>query len=156
MTAAQIWPDTNSFPLGTTNPTRFQLVFPTLPHLEMFCNVISLPGISLGTAQRTTRIADLKLTGEKLYYDVLGVEFLFDNQMQNWKEIHDWMKRISVQGLHASDAVPVRLITNVGVFIFEDVFPISLGQAVFDATQTDIQTPSCNVQFVYNRYYPEV
>lgn len=155
MTANQVWPDSSSFPIGTNNPTRFQLIFPTLPFLEMFCNRVNLPGISLGMATQSTRIADLKQPGEKLYYDILQVEFLFDNQMKNWKHVHDWMKRISVQGLHASDAVPVRLVTNTGTFVFENVFPIALGQALYDAAVTDIETPSCPIQFAYDRYYPE-
>lgn len=155
MTSAQVWPTTSTFPLGTTNPTRFQLVFPTLPFLEMFCNVVTLPDVNLGMITHSTRLLDLKQPGEKLNFDTLHCQFLFDNEMKNYKEIFSWMKRISVQGLHASDRVPVRLLTDTGVFIFDKVFPISIGSTRWDSTATDIQTLSCDVVFAYDQFYPE-
>ena len=155
MTSAQVWPTQDTFPLGTTNPTRFQLVFPTLPFLEMFCNTITLPNVSLGMVKHSTRIHDLKQPGEKLYFETLQCRFLFDNEMRNYKEIYNWMKKISVLGLHEEDRLPVRLLTETGVFIFEKVFPISLGSTNWDSTATDIQFLSCDVEFAYDLFYPE-
>ena len=150
----QVW-SPNAFPVGTYDPTRFQLVFPGLPNLEMFLNVISVPNVNLGMANHTTRLIDLKQPGEKLYFSVLECSFIFDVKMNNYKELYNWMKRISVMGLHESDVQDARLITEIGVFVFQNVYPISLGGAVFDATATDIQSPSCQVTFAYDLFYPE-
>ena len=85
MTSAQVWPTQDTFPLGTTNPTRFQLVFPTLPFLEMFCNTITLPNVSLGMVKHSTRIHDLKHQVENYYFEHLHLRLLFDNEIRNKK-----------------------------------------------------------------------
>ena len=152
--STQVWPTNAEFPVGTINPTRFQLVFPKLPHLEMFCNVVILPNVNLGVANQSTRIVDLKQPGEKLYFNVLECTFLIDNRMKNYLEIFSWMKRISVAGLAVDSFADCHLVTDVGTIVFENAFPISLGNAIFDATATDINYPSCQVSFAYDQFYP--
>lgn len=151
--SSTVWPSQDAFPVGSINPTRFQLVFPKLPHLEMFCNVVILPNVNLGVANQSTRIVDLKHPGEKLYFNILECTFLIDYRMNNYKEIFSWMKRISVSGLASDSFADCHLITGAGTVVFENAFPISLGNAIFDSTATDINTPSCQVSFAYDQFY---
>ena len=152
----KVWPSQNEFPVGPINPTRFQLAFPKLPHLEMFCNVVILPNVNLGMATQSNRILDLKQPGEKLYFNTLECTFLIDNKMKNYFEIFSWMKRISTSGLNKDSYADCHLLTDVGTFVFENSFPISLGNAVFDATATDINYPSCQVSFAYDQFVPRL
>ena len=141
--------------MGATNPTRFQLVFPRIPHLEMFCNVIILPNVNMEVAPQNTPYLDMRTTGEKLKFGQLETTFLFDAEMKNYKYLFDWMKNISTQNLHKEDAIDARLITTTGVFVFVNVFPVSLGTAIFDSTKTDIEYPTCQAIFAYDHFFIE-
>ncbi len=147
-----VWPTTNEFPVGTINPTKFQLVFPKMPYLQVFCNTIIVPNINLGTANQGSTFLDLKHPGEKLYYQNLECTFLVDSEMKNYRQLHDWMKRISVEGYNSDVVADAKLLINNNAITFQDVYPVSLGTFILDATATDIQFPSCQITFAYNKF----
>lgn len=149
---SSVWPTTNDFPVGTINPSKFQLVFPKMPYLQVFCNVVIVPNMNLGTANQSSTFLDLKHPGEKLYYQNLECTFLVDSEMKNFKHIHQWMKKLSVEGYNSDIVTDAKLLINNNTINFYEVFPVSLGSLILDSTATDIQYPSCQVVFAYNNY----
>ena len=73
------------------HPNKFQLNFSRLPNMQYFCQSVSVPGISLSEALVTNPFVDIYAPGEKAIYDLMNVTFLIDEELNAWREIHDWI-----------------------------------------------------------------
>ena len=73
------------------SPTQFKFSIVKLPKVEYFCTAANIPGITLGTATQETPLKQIPLPGDKLEYENLTLQFLVDENLNNFKEIHDWI-----------------------------------------------------------------
>lgn len=73
------------------SPIQFRFKCTKLPLVEFFVQSASIPGISLGTAQQNTPLVDVPLPGDKVTFSSLDISFLVDENLNNFKEIHDWI-----------------------------------------------------------------
>jgi len=80
--------------------TQWRLAFNRLPKTTWFCTAANIPGISLGEAQYPTPMADISLTGDKLTFDTLNITFIVDEELQNYREIWDWLVGIAAPVNH--------------------------------------------------------
>ena len=71
---------------------KFVLNFGRAPSIQFFCQSVSVPGISLSEVPQFTPFVDVYVPGEKAIYDLLNVTFIVDEELQAWKEIHDWIR----------------------------------------------------------------
>ena len=72
-------------------PTKFRFGVIKLPKVEFFCTAANIPGISLGQASMPTPLKDIPIPGDKLDYDNLTIQFLVDENLENYREIHGWL-----------------------------------------------------------------
>ena len=161
------------------HPNKFQLNFSRLPNMQYFCQSVSIPGISMSEVPQTTPFVDLYRPGEKAIYDLLNVTFIVDEELQAWKEIHDWIRGMtfptdfkeyqnlgllskqsgvrSQMGLQPqySDAT-ITLLSNANnpthKFTFFEVFPTTLSTFVMSASDTPDTTITADVTFRYSYY----
>ena len=49
----------------------------------------------MGTANQVTRLNTVYQPGDELYYEPLFIRFLIDENMKNYYQIHDWIRRIT-------------------------------------------------------------
>ena len=77
--------------LDYASPTQFKFSVIKLPKVEYFCTAANLPGINLGTAEQITPLKDIPLPGDRLQYDTLNIQFLVDENLENYREIHGWL-----------------------------------------------------------------
>ncbi len=124
-----LWNEITGYPTPGINTTRFSVAFNKLPNVRLFANKINLPQITLGSASQPTPYLDMKQVG-----------------------LYQWMYDLSVQGLNSDTISTCTLIHDAGEIEFLEVFPVTLGSLVFDATQTDINYPVINVVFECDRY----
>tara|TARA_B100000902_G_C27051885_1_gene784560 strand:- start:152 stop:751 length:600 start_codon:yes stop_codon:yes gene_type:complete len=73
------------------SPIQFRFKCTKLPLVEFFVQSASIPGITLGTAQQNTPLIDVPLPGDKVTFNSLDISFLVDENLNNFKEIHDWI-----------------------------------------------------------------
>ena len=73
------------------SPIQFRFKCTKLPQVEFFCQTANIPGISLGSAQMNTPLHDVPIPGDKINYQDLSISFLVDENLNNYKEIHDWL-----------------------------------------------------------------
>ena len=71
--------------------SQFKVFMPLFPLTEWFCTRANIPGVSLGQAVQSTPLIDMPIIGDKLTYDDFYVTFLVDEQLKNYKEMHDWL-----------------------------------------------------------------
>ena len=80
--------------------TQWRLAFNRLPKTTWFCTAANIPGISLGEAQYPTPMADIMLTGDKLTFETLNITFIVDEELQNYRELWNWMVGIGAPKSH--------------------------------------------------------
>lgn len=77
--------------LDYTSPTQFRFILNQIPKVQFFVQTANIPGISLGEAVIPTPYKDIPYVGDKVTYESLNVQFLVDEHLENYIEIHNWM-----------------------------------------------------------------
>ena len=139
--------------LDYASPVQFRFKCSKLPTVEFFCQSANIPGISIGSASMPTGLKDIPIPGEKVSYQDLAISFLVDENLNNYKEIHDWIIALGFPQNHtqfadlqaagadrypgttSGDVVP---ITNTPV-------PLAEGGTYSDATLTVLNSKNIAV-----------
>ena len=159
-------------------PTGFQFNLKRSPKVAFFCNEANIPDLTLGVAIQPNYLRDIPTPGDKIEFGDLSLRFLVDENLENYLEIQDWIRGLGypeevqefrdlasegiVKGPYARDRQNIysdgtlqvlssNLVPKFNVN-FKDLFPISLTTLTFDATDTDIQYFTANVEFKYTSY----
>ena len=90
---------TSKQPSGTgldyADPTKFKFQITKLPRVEFNCIQANIPGISLTEINQPTRLIPLKIPGNDLTFENLSITFLVDEDLTNYRSVHDWMAGLS-------------------------------------------------------------
>ena len=149
--------------LDYASPVQFRFKCSKLPTVEFFCQSANIPGISIGSASMPTGLKDIPITGEKVSYQDLAISFLVDENLNNYKEIHDWIIALGFPQNHTqfadlqaagADRYPgttsgaVVPITNTPV-------PLAEGGTYSDATLTVLNSKNIAVTEIrFNNIFP--
>ena len=159
------------------SPVGFKLKINKCPKVDFLAVSANLPGITLGTALQPTYLKDIDLPGDKLVYEDFRVNFIVDENMENYSQIYNWMKGlgfpesqkqfVDLRGddvyypntadrdnpfAEFSDGTLIILNSNLrpqAHVKLEGMFPVALSSLDFDATQTDISYFTASVTFKY-------
>ena len=80
--------------------TQWRLAFNRIPKTTWFCTAANIPGITLGEATYPTPMADMFVTGDKLTFETLNITFLVDEELQNYRELWEWLVGIGAPKQH--------------------------------------------------------
>ena len=86
------------------SPIQFRFKIAKLPLVEFFVQTVNLPGISLGQATIPTPLYDYPVPGDAISYQSLDISFLVDENLNNYKELHDWMTGLGFPSSHTQFA----------------------------------------------------
>jgi hypothetical protein len=166
----------NRDPLQTT---KFRLNFTRLPGITYFCQTANLPGISLTEVPRPTPFVDLYVPGEKAIYDTFNVTFIVNEDLEDWRQIHDWIRamtfptefkeysdlsrlsnvsyykaRNKLPPQYADGILSVYTNKNNAAFrvTYKDLFPTSLSGIQFSALDSAEAIPTADATFRYSYY----
>ena len=139
--------------------TKYQLVFHKIPDVVFRCQSCNLPGLSVEFVNQPTPVHQVPVPGDSVLYNPLNITFIVDEDLENWKQLHDWMvglgfpnstaqfkvlkesdgTRPNFGGLY-SDATLISL-TNASIknkqVIFKNCFPMELNDIDFDSSDTE-------------------
>ena len=73
------------------SPVQFRFKIAKLPQVEFFIQTVNLPGISIGEAIVPTPLYDYPVPGDEISFQSLDISFLVDENLNNYKELHDWI-----------------------------------------------------------------
>lgn len=144
------------------SPVEFRFVIKRLPKTAFHVQAATLPGLSVNPVQHNTPFKAVYVTADKAEFEQLSVEFIVDQNMENYNEIYNWIvgsafpdnyeqhsNLIAGEGLY-SDAT-LTLMTAQGnpnkSIELVNVFPISLSSIQFDTKSTDVQYATCTATF---------
>ena len=88
---------TNSFArqptsLDYASPTQFKFQITKLPKVEYFCTAVNIPTVSISEVRQPTPFVDVPLPGTTLSYGALNMTFMVDENLENFQEIHGWLR----------------------------------------------------------------
>jgi len=171
MALQETQPDNKNF----LSPVGFQFSIQKLPHVNYFCQSANIPDISLSQTELTNPFINLPSPGTKLTFGALDITFRVDENLKNYKEIHDWLiglgfpdnfdqrtaiartknpGKASVGEIFSDASLLISTSaykTNVEIH-FVDAYPISLSTVTFDIRATDIEYLEATASFIYRRY----
>ena len=89
----------NRQPSGTgldyADPTKFKFQTTKLPRVEFNCITANIPGITLTEINQPTRLIPIKIPGNDLTFEDLTISFIVDEDLTNYRSVHDWMAGLS-------------------------------------------------------------
>jgi len=139
--------------LDYASPVQFRFKCSKLPKVEFFCQTANIPGISIGSASMPTGLKDIPIPGEKVSYQDLSISFLVDENLNNYKEIHDWIIGLGFPQNHTqfadlqaagADRYPGST-SGADVPITNTPVPLSEGGIYSDATLTVLNSKNIAV-----------
>ena len=164
------------------SPSQFRFQLLKIPNVEYFVTGVNLPGISFtGDATVNTRFKTIAFMGDTIDFEDLEITFLVNEDLSNYREIHDWMIGIGFPkdneqfksataaeaGLKpntsnlnnpssmTSDATLTILTNknNAKVRInYTNCYPTSLSGLAYNAQQTDTEQLTATVTMKYDLY----
>ena len=145
--------------------TGFRFLLSRTPHITYFCQSVNLPDISLGEVQQPTRFIPVKHPGSSFTYGDLEVQFIIDENMENWREIHDWMRSLkAVEDFTEYETNTIDHFCDASIVIlnsamkpnlevtFEKMFPKSLSGIQFSSDAADSSQIVASATFAFTSY----
>ena len=166
----------NASPLSPINrqPTSTNYLYQTfykfqmrrLPKVNYFMQKVSLPDFaSGGPIEQPTRFVSVKHPSRNVSFDNLSIEFLVNENLENWRELYDWMRTIylvddyrkfeSETSTHFTEGSILLLNSAMNVnkeIRFHNLLPISLSGIDFDSTDTDLSPRIATATFAFDFY----
>ena len=170
---AQFAPKNKNF----LSPVGFKFIMSRTPNVDYFCQSASIPEVSIGAREISTPVKDYTVPGDKMTFGDLNLRFLVNEDLDNYFEIYKWLKgltnpantgnfqayinSVDEKGRDSdftktmSDARLLVLNSNyqsIATVNFFNIFPTSLTTLEFDASATDINYFTAEVNFKYTIY----
>jgi len=154
-------PETNNYLMNTS----FRFTLSKTPKITYFCQRANIPDFTLDGIEQPVRFgARVFKAGDKYSYGDLQISFLVDENLENYLEMHNWLRSCAnlkdvtefegrerfttTADLHVLNSNS-RVIKTVR---FTDVIPTSLGSVNFDSTITDIEPIIVDATFKFTHY----
>ena len=152
----------------------FKFSLSRAPKVDFFSQSANIPGINLGTAIQPTYLKDIPIPGDKLVFDDFQLRFNIDENLENYTIVQNWMRGLGYpesvyeymdwmlsdpnnpnQDPNVSDGTLIIFNSNFQpstLVKFQGMFPVSLSDIEFDASQVDVQYATASVTFKYALY----
>ena len=150
--------------LDYASPIQFRFKMAKLPKVEFFVQTANIPGISLGTATAVTPLYDYPVPGDKINYQSLDISFLVDENLNNYKELHDWISGLGFPSNHqqfadlqatGADRFPGSTASSVATGSKRTPAPLAEGGTYSDATLTVLNSKNiAKTEIRFSNVYP--
>ena len=153
------------------SPTNFTISISRLPNVEFFTQKLTIPSVTGTAVAIDTPTKAFYAQQDKLQYSDLELGFIVDENMNNYKEILNWMEGIAFPEeskqykdlVGSTDGIESDIIATVTNshknpnirFVFKNCFPTSLGSISLDVNVQDIAYATCNVTMRYDSFVME-
>lgn len=157
--------------LNFLSPLNFKFQLKRAPNLNFFIQRINLPGVALPKVNTSNPLLAIPYAGDHLEYEELQMTFKVDENLQNYFEIHNWLRALGKpefseyatlasnanytgEGLR-SDIVLTVLSSQKNPnyeIVFKDAFPISITSITFETTNENLDYIEASASFAYVQF----
>ncbi len=168
MSAIDNTPENKNF----LSPLNFKFSLKRAPHVNFFIQKVNVPSLGLPVVVFPNPMVNIPIPGEHLSYGDLDVTFKVDEDLQNYLEIHNWIKSLGKpqtfeqyktiaakneytgEGLRSDISLMVLSSTKSANFeiVFAEAHPISLSGLVFNTTDDNVNYVEASASFKYTYY----
>jgi len=154
------------------SPLNFKFQIKKAPHVNFFIQKVTVPGISIGSVTTPNPYVKFQYSGEHIAYEELSITFKVDEDLNNYLEIHNWLKSLGKPEDYEQYAQIERkpiytgegIFSDIGVIIlsstkmanfevtFVDAFPVALSSITFNSTDTNVNYLEATANFKYTNY----
>jgi len=153
------------------SPINFNFSIQRAPHLNFFVQSVNIPGISLLPPAAGTPFSNIPVPGDRLHYQELIVQFKVDEDLQDYLELHNWIRSLGfpedfteyaqiahvAPGSAKGTSSDITLLVSNQIRIpkwqitFRNAFPVSISSLNFSTTDSDVQyiTASANFRYIF-------
>jgi hypothetical protein len=160
------------------SPVGFKFILNRCPKVAFFSNSANVPGLTLGVVEQPTYLKNIDTPGDKISFEDLTVRFLVDENLENYMEIQNWIRGLGfpdsldeiydlqrqqkyvdttdskLMDIYSDGTLQILTSSNNPNFKlkFKDLWPYSLSNLQFDATDSDIEYLTAEATFKYTIY----
>ena len=157
------------------SPLGFRFKLARTPNVNFFVTDVKLPSISLGFVEVPSPFKIIEIAGNKLDYGDFQLTFRLDENLESYFEIYSWLTEIGfpenfkqyAQLKNSSNAYGATntqysdgtltiltsdMVPNYEV-IFQNMYPTTISDILFTATDTDVNYITVTVTFKYQIYH---
>jgi len=144
-------------------PNGFNLVLQKFEGVDFFAQKANLPDITGTYTEVPTRFRSFPVVGGGgITYGDFSIDFIVDEDLVNYKAIHEWIRLNCCDETHMPTAEPD--LSNAILFVlssnynanrrieFEKIFPVSLTQIGFDDTIGTAEYITATATFKFFKY----
>ena len=168
MTAIDNTPSNKNF----LSPLNFKFTIKKAPHVNFFIQKVNIPDLNLKPVITPNPMVNIPQIGDHLDYGLLNITFKLDEDLQNYLEIHNWIKALgkpinfdarkairekrSYTGEGETSDISLMVLSSTKManyeITFTDAHPISLTGVLFNTTDTDVNYVEASATFKYTYY----
>lgn len=149
------------------NAKNFDFTIKRLPNVEFFVQSVNIPGLNIDTTVQATPFAQINRPGNRLNYDELIVSVIVDENLNVYKEIHNWLtgmappinfsqyQELEEAGGTFSDASLIALNSKGNAFIefrFSNLFPVSISPIRMTTINSSAEYVTTDIGFRYTSF----
>lgn len=153
------------------SPFNFKFQLQRAPTVNFFIQKVNLPGFYLPPIDANNPLLRIPFEGDHLMYEELDITFKVDEDLQNYLEIHNWLRGLGKPtfqeyadlvnqpvylGKSLRSDITLEILSSAKRpnyrVVFKDAFPISLGNMVFNTTDEDVDYLEVEAKFRYIIY----
>jgi hypothetical protein len=168
MTAISDNPSNKNF----LSPINFKFRIKKTPVINYFVQKITVPKMELPNFDQGNPFTRIPRPGDHLTFGDLQIVFKVDEDLQNYMEIYTWLvqmarsqdyeqyatidskKPMTGEGIYSDlelEILSSKRQANYAV-VFQDAFPVDLGDIEFDTTLEDVNYVTASATFKYKLY----
>ena len=168
MSAIDNTPENKNF----LSPLNFKFTIKKAPHINFFVQKVNIPDIYLKPPNFPNPMVNVPLIGDHLYYGNLDITFKVDEDLQNYLEIHNWIKALgkpvdfearrqirekpTYTGDGETSDISLMVLSSTKManyeIVFVDAHPIELSSIKFNTVDTDVNYIEAIASFKYTYY----
>lgn len=154
------------------SPLNFKFQIKKAPHVNFFIQKVNIPDVKLISPEYPNPFVNAPIPGEHLTYGILDITFKVDEDLQNYLEIHNWVKALgkpqnydqykTIQdkkpgtgdGIYSDISLMVLSSTKMANYeiVFMDAFPVNISSVVFNTTDNDVNYIEASASFRYTLF----
>tara|TARA_Y100000114_G_C11582834_1_gene241932 strand:- start:9 stop:551 length:543 start_codon:yes stop_codon:yes gene_type:complete len=167
--------------LDYADPSKFKFTITKLPKVEFFTTNVLLPGVNLGDVIVPSPFKELPVQGTQLTFENLEIQFIVDEKLENYIELHQWLVGIGfpksreqfrsfrneqssvfpsigddrqMAGLYGDATLTITSSKNNPTVEvrFSDIYPVALSSLEFNQQATDVDYLTASCTFSYTLY----
>jgi hypothetical protein len=167
--------------LYNTNPTqplntnfltnnKFKFIISRCPTVTYFCQRANIPSLSFGVStQAQPGGISIRRPGTAYQYEDLQVGFIVNEDMTNWLEIYEWIKKLGISYDSTVEVIDDMQMVATGLLLITDskykpsiairymnMFPTFLGGIDLDSALPDTDPIVSTATFSYTHYEIEI